>query len=133
MIKRKVIAIDLDGVMWEEDFPNIHGLMEGAKETILDLYAAGYILVIWTARTNTYKDADGNPGMYLEKAKAFLEQEGILHCFAATNENVKAGCDCRKVLADYYIDDRNLGGFPGWQWVRDLLLSEEYLGVVPIE
>ena len=32
----------------------------------------------------------------------------------------------RKVLADVYIDDRNLGGFPGWLEVHLRILGTEY-------
>jgi hypothetical protein len=119
----KVIGIDFDGVVVPENFPHIIGFMPEAKETITDLYNAGYILVLWTSRTNTYKDENGQPGMYLQKAIDFLTREGIFQYFVAVNENVKPGCDCQKILADYYIDDRNLGGFPGWKEVRRILLK----------
>jgi hypothetical protein len=29
----------------------------------------------------------------------------------------------RKPYADVYIDDRNMGGFPGWKKVREIILG----------
>ena len=119
---KKIIAIDFDGVIVPENFPHINGFMENAKETILDLYKAGYVLILWTARTNEYKDEDGNPGGYLQKALDFLKEENILHCFTKINDNISDKYNCRKIYANIYIDDRDINGFKGWNFAREKLL-----------
>jgi histidinol phosphatase-like enzyme len=119
---KKIIAIDFDGVIVPENFPHINGLMIGAKETIRDLYEAGYQLILWTARTNEYLDYEGNPGMYLDKAITFLKENDMLQYFASINSNVSDKYNCRKVYAHIFIDDRDINGFVGWDKVREILL-----------
>lgn len=121
-MNNKIIAIDFDGTIVSENFPYIGEFLPEAKETIIDLYKAGYKLILWTCRTDAYKDENGNPGNYLIKALAFLEMNNMLQYFYEVNDNYDKNCDGRKVYAHYYIDDRNLGGFPGWKTVREILL-----------
>lgn len=47
----------------------------------------------------------------------------LYHLFAYANMNTKEliefyGTDTRKISADMYIDDKNFGGFPGWDVIR---------------
>ncbi len=103
-----IVAIDFDGVIVDECWPEIGPLVPGAVWAVQAIDRAGNWIVINTCRS----------GRLADEAKAFLVRNDIP--FDAFNENLdhrsqRFGGDCRKISADVYIDDRNLGGFPGWQ------------------
>ena len=56
-----VIAIDLDGTIWKEEYPDCSVPFDGAIECINDMIRSGYEVIIWTARggdnLNTVKRA----------------------------------------------------------------------------
>ena len=45
-----VIAIDLDGTIWKEEYPDCSVPFDGAIECINDMIRSGYEVIIWTAR-----------------------------------------------------------------------------------
>ncbi len=97
-----VLAIDFDGTIADTDYPKIHGLKDNAKEKINALYAEGHTIIIHSCRVN-------QPA---EMMKAFLDEQGILYHYI--NENAPDriqtyGSDTRKISADLYIDDHNIG------------------------
>jgi hydroxymethylpyrimidine pyrophosphatase-like HAD family hydrolase len=100
-----IIAIDFDGTIVEHDFPRIGKLREGARDAICNLYFGGHIIIIWTCRDN----------LYLSDMILFLDKNDIP--YHAVNKNA----DCltfdtgRKIYADVYIDDRNIGGVLSWR------------------
>jgi len=100
------IAVDFDGTIVENQFPAIGKPMLFAFETLKALHEKGFRLILWTVRT----------GPELEQAVDFCKQNGVE--FYAVNRNypeeVLDGETSRKIEADIFIDDRNLGGFPGW-------------------
>ncbi|HOU68487.1 MAG TPA: HAD hydrolase family protein [Paludibacteraceae bacterium] len=103
-----IIAIDFDGTICRSDFPVITGAMPYAKEAINQLHKDGHYIIIWTCRT----------GKNLLDAINWLLQEGI--AFDRVNDHnpdnaAQYGHDGKKVYADLYIDDKNLGGFIGWK------------------
>jgi hypothetical protein len=111
----KLISIDFDGTITKSSFPDLGEPQEGAMETMRDLIAAGYLLILNTCRENEKRRA------YLTEAVNFCRSHGVE--FVSVNENRpedefrdKPG---RKVYASVYIDDRNFGGFPGWAKVRE--------------
>jgi len=114
-----IIAIDFDGTIVESRFPEIGSLFVGAKESINALHDAEHYIIIWTCRT----------GDRLTEAINFLLENGIKfdrineHC----PENLKKyGSSSRKVYAHCYIDDKNIGGFPGWEiCVREIAKMEK--------
>ena len=68
-------------------------------------------------------------GSPLQDAVDWFEERGIpLFGVNATplsaefRDFVEGETTIRKAFADVYIDDRNLGGFPGWEAVREMLL-----------
>lgn len=102
-----IIAIDFDGTIVEDAYPEIGKIKENAKRVINRLHAEGHYIIIWTCRN----------GSLLYKAVQFLHQNDVK--FHAANESnadnvAKYGSDTRKVSADIYIDDKIIGGFPGW-------------------
>ena len=114
-----IIAIDFDGTIVEDQFPDIWKMKDGAREAINQLYADGYTIIIWSCRT----------GIKKARAIEWLVMQGIrFHHFNKSCPNNVAkygGKDTRKVFANLYIDDRMLFMLPTWDeiyWiVRDLL------------
>lgn len=115
-----LISVDFDGTIVEHKFPEIGEPLEGAIETLKDLTAAGFRLILCTCRE------DNKRRKYLTEAVEFLKDLGVE--FVSVNENTfdddfRADYKGlrRKVYAHCYIDDCNLGGFPGWDVVREKL------------
>lgn len=107
-MNKLIISVDFDGVIVVENYPDIGNLMTGAKETINKWYNQGHTILINTCRA----------GVFLERCKDFLYANSIM--FHHLNENPpelikRYGMDTRKLSADIYIDDRNMGGFRGWK------------------
>lgn len=112
----KIIAVDFDGTIVEHAYPAIGKEMIFAFDTLKALQKKGHKLILWTYRA----------GKELEEAIAFCKAKGIE--FYAVNRNFPeeevTGDTPRKIQADVYIDDRNLGGFPGWSRVWQMLHPE---------
>lgn len=112
-----VIAIDFDGTIVEHRYPFIGRIRPFAFETMEALQIKGHRLILWTHRT----------GQKLEEAIKFCSNHGIE--FYAVNKNypeeIWDESDSRKILADIYIDDRNLGGLPDWGEIFKLICPEE--------
>lgn len=112
----KVIAVDFDGTIVEHKYPEIGKEMLFAFATLKALQQKGHKLILWTIRT----------GRTLQEAVDFCKKNGVE--FYAVNKNypeeeMDAGVS-RKLNADIFIDDRNLGGFIGWSEVWQMLHPE---------
>ena len=108
-----VLAVDFDGTICTENYPEIGREREGAKEIINKLYEEGYAIVINTCRSNINgTDAAG-------MAKDFLRIRGIKYDSFNNNLNFLIDLyegDCRKISADVYIDDKCLfNPIPSWE------------------
>jgi hydroxymethylpyrimidine pyrophosphatase-like HAD family hydrolase len=119
-----VIAIDFDGTIVEHRFPAIGRIRPFAFEALIALQNKGYRLILWTHRS----------GEFLDAAVQFCLDHGLE--FYAVNRNYPEEQwdtqDSRKILADIYIDDRNLGGIPSWTEIYQQLCPEDgLLGQVP--
>jgi hydroxymethylpyrimidine pyrophosphatase-like HAD family hydrolase len=120
-MSNKVLCIDFDGTLVEHAFPLIGEPMPGAFEVLKELKAAGYRLILWTCREDDHRR------QYLREAVRFCKENGVE--FDAVNETIQEeefrsdGVELRKPYCRYFIDDRNLGGFPGWDVVRKVLLE----------
>lgn len=116
MSKPKTIAVDFDGTIVEHRYPAIGKELPFAIETLKLLQKKGHRLILWSYRA----------GDELEQAVEFCRMRGIE--FYAVNKNYpeeKLGPGIsRKILADIYIDDRNLGGLPGWTEILAALHPE---------
>lgn len=112
-----VIAIDFDGTIVEHRYPLIGQIRPFAFETMKALQVKGHRLILWTHRT----------GQSLDEAIKFCRDHGIE--FYAVNKNYPEETwnqiDSRKILADIYIDDRNLGGLPHWGEIFHIICSEK--------
>lgn len=114
------ILVDFDGTVVEKRFPEIGRPMPKAFEVLAKLKEAGFKLILWTCREDTRKRR------YLSEAVEFCRANGIE--FDAVNETIREfdfredGL-ARKPHAEHHIDDHNIGGFPGWEWVESVLLK----------
>ena len=106
MVKNLTIAVDFDGTIVENRYPKIGKTILFAIETLKKLQDDGHHLILWTYRT----------GRELDEAVDFCSQRGIN--FYAVNksypEEIYDNSLSRKIQADYFIDDRNIGGLMGW-------------------
>lgn len=100
------IAVDFDGTIVEHRYPDIGKEIPFATDTLKKLQEKGCQLVLWTYRS----------GKELEEAVEFCRKAGLE--FYAVNKNypeeVYDDNISRKVDADIFIDDKNLGGLPDW-------------------
>jgi len=101
------IAVDFDGTIVEHKYPQIGEVKLFAFETLRELQKQGHQLILWTFRY----------GKELDDAVEFCRKQGLE--FYAVNksfpeEELNEADAGRKVDADMFIDDRNLGGFVEW-------------------
>ena len=110
-----VIAIDFDGTIVEHRYPSIGRELPFAIETLKKLTEEGHRLILWTVRE----------GKLLEEAVAFCRERGLE--FYAVNrdypeeEKNRNNHFSRKLKADLWIDDRNLGGLPDWGTIYEMV------------
>ena len=111
------IAVDFDGTIVENKFPEIGKPKLFAFETLKKLQEDGHRLILWTYRAENK----------LEEAVEFCKNNGIT--FYAVNksypEEVFDATISRKILADIFIDDRNIGGMWGWGEIYQRLQSRK--------
>ena len=115
------IAIDFDGTIVEHAYPEIGKELLFAFETLKEMQKYECRLVLWTYRT----------GIELDEAVEFCRKKGIE--FYAVNKSYPEekieDMFSRKIDADIYIDDKNLGGFPGWSATWQMIAP--LIGVSP--
>jgi len=107
------IAVDFDGTIVEHKYPQIGKEQLFAFETIRALIEQKHQLILWTYRA----------GKELDEAIEYCRENGVE--FFAVNKNYPEehydGSISRKIDADVYIDDRNVGGFLGWSTIWQIL------------
>ena len=112
-----IIAVDFDGTIVADAYPKIGKPILFAFDTLKKLQSEGHRLILWTYR-NEEK---------LEEAVLFCKKNGI--DFYAVNKNFPEENydekDSRKIHADLFIDDRNIGGFLGWSEIYKLIFNSE--------
>lgn len=109
-----LIAVDFDGTIVEHRYPEIGKELPFAISTLKRLQEERHRLVLWTVRE----------GKLLDEAVEFCRQRGLE--FYAVNANfpeeeAKPGAACRKLKADLFIDDRNVGALPDWGVIYELV------------
>ncbi len=113
---RLAIGVDFDGTIVEDRYPGIGKTRIFAFETLKRLQDDGHRLILWTYRS----------GKALDEAVAFCEQNGIT--FYAVNKSFPEeqfdNKRSRKINADLFIDDRNIGGILGWGEVYQMITNE---------
>lgn len=110
------IAIDFDGTCVINEYPYIGEEMPGCIETIKALQTYGYLCIIWTCRQ----------GPDLDEVKHWFNQRNVSNLFYNESPSDEVWeHPSRKIYADYYIDDHDPRGFPGWDVIGQILLSKE--------
>jgi len=111
-----IIAVDFDGTIVKDAYPEIGSPMLFAFETLKELNKDGHRLILWTYRN----------GHRLQEAVDFCSKKGVE--FYAVNKNYPEenfeGKVSRKINADLFIDDRNIGGLMGWGEIYRLITNK---------
>lgn len=99
-----IIAVDFDGTIVEHQYPAIGREKPFAIDTLKKLAEEHHRLILWTVRE----------GKLLQEAVDFCKERGLE--FYAINRNYpeEKYSKERKLKAELWIDDRNLGGLPDW-------------------
>ena len=110
-----LVAVDFDGTIVEHKYPEIGKEIPFAIDTLKKLGEEGYQLALWTSRE----------GKYLEDAINFCKARG-LEFYSINSEYPSGGLDfsrenSRKIAADVFIDDKNIGGLPEWGSIYNML------------
>lgn len=111
-----LIAIDFDGTIVEDAYPRIGKPKPFAFESLKGLQKKGHRLILWTYRK----------GKRLEEAVEFCKKND-LEFYAVNNSFPEEEYDTdhsRKINADIFIDDRNIGGLPGWGEIYQEITKE---------
>ena len=102
-----IIAVDFDGTIVEHKYPAIGKEIPYAIETLKLLAKDKHQIILWTVRE----------GKYLQEALDFCKERGLEFYAVNTNypeESTAHSTFSRKLKADVFIDDRNVGGLPEW-------------------
>ena len=131
-----IIAVDFDGTVVKHRYPLIGEEIPFATEALKMLIKEKHRLILWTVRE----------GKLLDEAVEWCKQRGVE--FYAVNrdypeEDAAHNGFSRKIKADVFIDDRNLGGLPDWGQIyrmihdkltyEDLYKEEEQSSVPPLK
>ncbi len=95
----KIIAVDFDGTLCENDFPNIGAPRTEIIEKLLVEKRLGAKIILWTCRTD----------QQTKQAVEWCKERGLT--FDAVNDNLEEiktsfACNPRKIFAHEYWDDR---------------------------
>ena len=112
------IAVGFDGTIVEHRYPKIGEEIPFATETLKILAQERHKLILWTVRE----------GELLEEAIEWCRQRGVF--FYSVNkdypeEEKSHNGFSRKLKADLFIDDRNLGGLPDWGTIYQMIHEQK--------
>ena len=100
-MRPEIIAVDFDGTLCENAWPDIGTPYLDMINWMKRLRKDGHKVILWTCRE----------GMNLVNAIVWCAEHGLF--FDAVNDNLEEskrlfGNNSRKILADFYIDDKAL-------------------------
>lgn len=110
-----VIAVDFDGTIVENRYPEIGDERPFATDTLRMLAKDKHQLILWSCRE----------GKLLADAVAWCRERGVE--FWAVNKDypeedeTKNRYFSRKIKADMFIDDRQVGGLPDWGTIYQMI------------
>lgn len=110
-----IIAVDFDGTIVEHKYPAIGKEIPFATETLRQLVKDHHKLILWSVRE----------GHLLQEAIDWCRERGVE--FYAVNKDFPEEKETeghhfsRKIKADIFIDDRNLGGLPDWGTIYTMI------------
>lgn len=116
----KRIAVDFDGTLCEDAYPEIGAVKPGAVEALRQLRAAGFFILIWSCRTCSWdahlypSDPDLHPydREPVQAMVAWLEANQIP--FDAIDDGQRG-----KPNAAFYIDDKGVRFNNNWEGIAD--------------
>ena len=109
------IAVDFDGTIVEHRYPEIGPEIPFATDTLKMLIKERHKVILWTVRE----------GKLLEDAVEWCRQRGVE--FYAVNKDYPEETKeynnhvSRKIKAEVWIDDRNVGGLPDWGTMYNMI------------
>ncbi len=121
-----IIGVDFDGTIVTHEYPKIGKDIPFAIDTLKRMQNDFHcILLLWTVRE----------GQELDEAVEYCRARGLE--FYAVNANYPEKDEReqqpRKLKADLFIDDRNLGGLPDWGVIYQMVASNKHLEPIPQE
>lgn len=111
-----VIAVDFDGTIVEHRYPEIGEERPFATETLRKLIDERHKIILWTVRE----------GQLLEDALNWCKERGV-EFYAVNSDSAEEfigdinANNSRKLNADVFIDDRNVGGIPDWGTIYNII------------
>lgn len=109
-----IIAVDFDGTIVEHRYPRIGEEIPFAVDTLKLLQQEKHRLILWSVRE----------GELLDEAVEWCKARGLE--FYAVNKDYPEEQEdhqgfSRKLKADLFIDDRNIGGLPDWGVIYEMV------------
>jgi hydroxymethylpyrimidine pyrophosphatase-like HAD family hydrolase len=110
-----IIAVDFDGTIVTHEYPEIGREIPFAIKTLKMLANDGHKLILWSVRE----------GELLEDAVNWCRERGLE--FYAVNKDYPEEEKqynkhySRKLKADLWKDDRNVGGLPDWGTIYEMI------------
>jgi hypothetical protein len=113
------IAIDFDGTLVRDEYPRLGPLQPDALRCVNRLYGDGHYIIIWTCRTGDQLLAAVNHLLALG-VKFHRVNSG------KPGEVAAYGGEGKKVAADVYVDDRQVGGLPPWRDIYEIISGKNH-------
>lgn len=115
-----IIAVDFDGTIVEHRYPRIGEEIPFAVDTLKLLQQEKHRLILWSVRE----------GELLDEAVEWCKARGLE--FYAVNKDYPEEQEdhqgfSRKLKADLFIDDRNIGGLPDWGVIYEMIKGRKTL------
>ena len=110
-----IIAVDFDGTIVEHRYPEIGKEIPFAIDTLKMLIKDHHRVILWSVRE----------GKLLEDAVNWCKERGV-EFYAVNRDYPEESTEnnqhfSRKLKADVWIDDRNLGGLPDWGVIYNMI------------
>ena len=121
------IAVDFDGTIVTHKYPEIGEEIPFATETLKTLIREGHKIILWSVRE----------GKMLDEAIEWCRRRGVE--INAVNKDYpeedvsKNMYFSRKLKADYFIDDRNIGGLPDWGTIYRIINERKTFAEIMME
>ena len=109
------IAVDFDGTIVTHEYPKIGTELPFATETLKMLIKDHHKLILWSVRE----------GKLLDEAVEWCRERGV-EFWAVNKDYPEESLETnnhfsRKLKADWFIDDRGIGGLPDWGEIYQII------------